>query len=501
MNNHQRRTKIVATIGPATANPEMLERLMLAGVNVIRLNLSHGTHEGHARIVEMVRSLSESLERPIGILLDLQGPKIRTGQLKDGNPVELVAGEEVILTVRDVPSEKGIISTNYKALPGDAKEGNRILLNDGMIELQVLGVNGEDIRCRVVYGGLLGARKGINLPDVAVSISSLTEKDMEDLRFGVEQKVDYVALSFVRKAEDIEELRKIAHEMGADIPIIAKIEKPEAVKNLDAILAVTDGVMVARGDLGVEVSPEAVPALQKRIIRLANAEGKMVITATQMLESMITNPRPTRAEASDVANAIWDGTDAVMLSAETASGSYPVEAVETMARITLEAEGTLPPRDRRRYPMKHDEDHHFAYTQAVTSAACAVSDELEAKAIVAFTQSGATARLIAKQRPKSPVIAFTPIVETYRRLSLVWGVIPKMIGLAHDTDEMVARAEDALLDSKLVAEGETVVIISGTTTGMRGATNMMKVDRLGDRKGGGKEHGKKGKYAKYHLYR
>ena len=499
MNTLHRRTKIVATIGPATANPEMIEKLIRAGVNVIRLNMSHGTHDGHAGIVEMTRATSSKLDLPVAILLDLQGPKIRTGPLKDDQPVVLTAGEEVILTVRDVPSEPGIISTNYKALPRDVKEGNRILICDGMIELQVISSNGEDVRCSVVYGGSLGARKGINLPDVEVSISSLTEKDMSDLQFGINQNVDYVALSFVRKAEDIEELREAITARGGDMPIIAKIEKPEAVRNLDTILAATDGVMVARGDLGVEALPEAVPTLQKKIIRAANSEGKMVITATQMLESMITNPRPTRAEASDVANAIWDGTDAVMLSGETASGNYPVEAVETMGRIAIEAEGSLSPRDRRRCLARHEEDHHFAYTEAVTSASCLVADELEAKVIVAFTQSGATARLVSRQRPRTRIIAFTPIPETYRRLSLVWGVIPRVIDLSRNTDEMVARAEDTLCETGLAKEGDTIVIISGTTTGMRGATNMMKVDRIGDRKA--PTTAGKGKYRRYHLYR
>lgn len=501
MNTQHRRTKIVATVGPATANPEMLERLVRAGVNVIRLNMSHGTHDGHAGIVDMTRAISARLDLPVAILLDLQGPKIRTGSLRDDQPVTLTPGEEIILTVRDVPSEKGLISTNYKALPRDVKKGNRILINDGMIELRVISTSGEDIRCSVVYGGMVGARKGINLPDVEVSISSLTEKDMGDLQFGISQQVDYVALSFVRKAEDIEELREAIRARGAEIPIIAKIEKPEAVRNLDAILVVTDGVMVARGDLGVEASPEAVPALQKKIIHAANSEGKMVITATQMLESMITNPKPTRAEASDVANAIWDGTDAVMLSAETASGQYPVEAVETMARIALEAESTLPSHERRRFHTRHEEDHHFAYTEAVTSASCLVADELEAKVIVAFSQSGATARLVSRQRPRTPIIAFTPIPETYRRLSLVWGVIPRMIDLARNTDEMVSKAEDSLRNTGLAKEGDTIVIISGTTTGMRGATNMLKVDRIEDRGGQEREAVQKGKYGRYHLYR
>ncbi|MDH4099485.1 MAG: pyruvate kinase [Nitrospirota bacterium] len=499
MNTLRRRTKIVATIGPATANPEMIERLIRAGVNVIRLNMSHGTHDGHAEIVEMTRAISSRLDLPVAILLDLQGPKIRTGHLRGDQPVMLASGEEVILTVRDVPVEKGVISTNYKALPADVKEGDRILINDGLIELRVISSDNEDIRCSVVHGGLLDARKGINLPDVEVSISSLTEKDMGDLQFGIAQKVDYVALSFVRKAEDVEELREAIAARGADIPIIAKIEKPEAVRNLEAILAVTDGVMVARGDLGVEAPAETVPVLQKKIIHAANVEGKMVITATQMLESMIANPRPTRAEASDVANAIWDGTDAVMLSGETASGKYPVEAVETMSRIALEAEASRPPRDRRRGCFRHEEDHHFAYTEAVTSASCLVADELAAKVIVAFTQSGATARLVSRQRPRTPIIAFTPIPETYRRLSLVWGVIPRMIELARNTDEMVSKAEDSLCKLGLAKDGDTIVIISGTTTGMRGATNMMKVDRIGDRKGA--EAGRKGKYRRYHLYK
>src|SRR5215471_6398960 len=421
-----RRTKIVCTIGPATSSEERLEQLMRAGMNVARLNFSHGSHVEHEQVIRRVRAISTHLGCVVALLQDLQGPKIRTGKLQDGKPVTLVDGSHIAITTRDVTGNTQIISTTYKPLPQDVKAGDRILLDDGLLELRVLGTNETDVRCEVVHGGELGEHKGINLPGVAVSSPALTEKDRDDLRFGIEQGVDYVALSFVRKPEDAREAQQLIRQYlterygeheERDIPLIVKIEKPEAVEQLDAILATTDGVMVARGDLGVEMPPEKVPLIQKRIISKCNELGLPVITATQMLESMIVNPRPTRAEVNDVSNAVLDKTDLVMLSAETASGAYPIEAVQMMVRIILETEaGGRTARQPQRQRLSQE--------KAVSHAARALSEEASVKAIVVFTQSGNTARLIAQDRPRTPILAYTPSARVYRQLALYWGVWP-----------------------------------------------------------------------------
>jgi pyruvate kinase len=476
-----RRTKIVCTIGPATSSEERLEQLMRVGMNVARLNFSHGTHDDHAAAIERIRAIAARLRYPIAILQDLQGPKIRTGQLQGGQPVMLADGATVTITTRPIIGDAQTIATTYQPLPQDVKAGDRILLDDGLIELRVLDTGATDVRCQVVHGGLLKEHKGINLPGVAVSAPALTEKDRDDLRFGVQHGVDYVALSFVRRPGDVMEAKQLIQQYQSEagdreeqpvIPVIAKLEKPEAVERLDEILAVTDGVMVARGDLGVEMAPEKVPLIQKRIISRCNDLGLPVITATQMLESMITNPRPTRAEASDVANAILDGTDAVMLSAETATGDYPIEAVQMMARIAQETEANG--RTARQPQCKRLTQEH-----AVSHAARALSEEASVQAIVVFTRSGASARLISKDRPRVPIIAYTPSERIYRQLALWWGVWPHCIRLSGSTEELIHEVDRRLQDDELMQRGQHVVIMGGMPIAAQARTNFVKLHRVG----------------------
>ncbi len=466
------RTKIVATIGPASRDPIVLERLIQAGVNVCRLNFSHGTHDDHLAVIRSVREIATRLDRPIALLQDLSGPKIRAGKMKDGQPAELRDGAIVgITTDLSVEGTSELISTTYEPLPRDLVAGDTILLDDGNLELKVLDCASALVTCEVVHGGLLKPNKGMNLPGARLSTPALTEKDRRDLAFGVQNGVDYVALSFVRKAADVLEAKALIAALGGSQPLIAKIEKREAVENLDAVLDATDGVMVARGDLGVEVSTESVPTLQKVIIKKANTLGKVVITATQMLESMIENPRPTRAEASDVANAILDGTDGVMLSAESASGAYPVEAVATMVRI---AEFT-------------EEHYGFGAPSGMTGAhdvatslarvASTVAAELRCKLIVCFTESGATARVVSAFRPRVPIAAITHNEQVYRRLALWWGVVPVRSVFVETTDEMMARGEDLLKRRGLAAAGDRVVMLAGQSQ-TAGATNMLRVHVL-----------------------
>ena len=471
----QRKTKIIATIGPASASVEVIEGLINAGANVLRLNLSHGTREGHAHVISNIRQASSKLGAPVAILLDLQGPKIRVGRLKTPF-VELKAGQEILIAADGRDGDESRISTTYADLYKDVKPNDRILMDDGLIEVRVLGVEVETIRCVVVYGGPLKEKKGMNLPGVDVSAPCVSEKDAADLEFGIEQGVDYVALSFVRRASEITGLRERIRAKGADIPVIAKIEKAEAIENLDAILDESDGIMIARGDLGVELSTEEIPVLQKKLISRANEAGKLVITATQMMESMIENPRPTRAEASDVANAVFDGTDALMLSGETAVGKYPVKVVEIMVRVALEAEvASL----AQKHLVRRKKGPIGSFAQAVAYAASAASVEVNPKAIVVFTETGETARLLSKLRPATPVIAFTNQLLTWRALSLVWGVSPYMVQFGEHTDEMICRGEAALVDNGLADFGDTIIVVSGTKVGMRGATNMMKIDWIG----------------------
>jgi pyruvate kinase len=466
-----RKTKIVATIGPASSSEVRLEALMRAGMDVARLNFSHGTHQQHAAAFQAVRAISTRLGRAVAILQDLSGPKIRTGALQEGQPVRLVDGAAITITTEPVVGTAALIATTYPHLAGDLHEGDRVLLADGLMELTVLASEGGLVRCRVVHGGLLGEHKGMNLPGVLLSAPAVTEKDMDDLAFGVSLGVDYVAVSFVRQADDLRLVRRLLRDRGADTPVIAKIEKPEAVKNLDAILGACEGVMVARGDLGVEVSPEKVPMLQKQIIEAANRHGDLVITATQMLESMVSNPRPTRAEASDVANAILDGTDAVMLSAETAVGQYPVEAVGMMSRIALEAEAS----GRAAGAADHS---RRGYAQAIAHAACSIAGDLDFKAICAFTQSGNTARLVSKERPTAPILAFTNQPRIHNRLALLWGVEPLPLDFAGNTDAVIRRVEAELLARGLVAAGDSVIVLGGSPLAAKGTTNFLKVQKV-----------------------
>ena len=467
-----RRTKIVATLGPASDSSEMIEALIEAGVNVFRLNFSHGSHDEHARRIARIRAASARLDRAIGLLQDLQGPKIRTGTFTEVDSVKLVEGATFTITNRPVPGDKTIVSTIYEALPRDVKPGDRILLSDGLLELRVESTTETDVVCTVIQGGELRERQGINLPGVNVSAPSLTEKDIEDLEFGLAQDVDFIALSFVRRAADVKALRERITAAGKDIQIIAKIEKPEAVQNLEEILDVVDGVMVARGDLGVEMPLEQVPLIQKRIIEQANRRSLPVITATQMLESMISNPRPTRAEASDVANAILDGTHAVMLSGETARGDFPVETVRTMARIaeTAEEEGAQYVRLQRAGWQFSEADTEL---RSVGAAVAAMVEAMRTDAVWVFTESGNTARMIAYFRPRVPIIALTPSEKMYRRLSLVWGVLPIFVGSSEY--ENFAHVFPLLEARGLVNRGDRVVVTGGHPFGQGLATNFIKV--------------------------
>jgi pyruvate kinase len=470
-----RKTKIVATIGPASRERAVLERLVQAGVDVVRLNFSHGEHAQHLAVLTLVRELSAAAGRPIAILQDLSGPKIRTGRLKGGGPVELVRGRRIVITTDEtIEGTAERISTTYDPLPKDVSTGDRILLDDGNLELRVVSTAGEEVECEVVFGGPLKPNKGMNLPGVKLSTPALTAKDRTDLAFGIQNGVDYVALSFVRQAADVEECQELIRSMGAKTPVIAKIEKREAMNDLPQVLEAADGVMVARGDLGVELSTEEVPTLQKRIIETANAMGKVVITATQMLESMVESPRPTRAEASDVANAILDGTDGIMLSAETASGAFPVEAVETMARIALYTEeyGSFRP------PTRFVGGSATVVARSLARVASTVAEELGCKLVVCFTESGSTARLVSTFRPTAPVAAITYNEQTYRQLALWWGVVPVKSAFAPNTDEMIVRGEALLKQKGLVVKGDTILMLAGQSH-TAGATNMLRVHVIG----------------------
>lgn len=470
-----RKAKIVATIGPASREPLQLLALLEAGMDVARLNFSHGEHREHAQVIHDLRKLTTLQGRSLAILADLPGPKIRTGKLENGQPVTLRTGQQLILAGKETVGNKERVSINYRRLAEDVQPGDRILLSDGLIELRVLGKRGGEVQCRVINGGELGERKGVNLPGVKLSISSLTPRDKEHLKFALAHGVNYFAQSFVRAADDVRELKRLIQRAGYATPVIAKIEKPEALEHLEEILSVADGVMVARGDLGVEMPPEKVPVAQKRIIALANERRLPVITATQMLESMIQNPRPTRAEASDVANAIFDGTDAVMLSGETASGRYPREAVAMMAKIIQEAETVAPRLPRRR----REQIPTVAETVAETVAHAA--DQLRMKAIAVFTESGSSARLVSKARPTPPVVAFCPHQEIRRRLALLWGVLPRRIRALRDVDALVREAERRLRQEKMVERGDIIGIVAGTPLRTRGTTNFLKFHTVGQR--------------------
>lgn len=472
-----RRTKIVCTIGPATADEEHIEQLIQAGMNVARLNFSHNTHEGHAKAIELIRSISARLNIPVAILQDLQGPKIRVGSLQNGQPVKLVDGADFTITIRPIVGTSEIVSTTYQGLAHDVKPGDRILLDDGLLELRVISFNETDVHCVVVHGGDLKEHKGINLPGVNVSAPAMTEKDKEDLRFGIAHGVDYVALSFVRRPDDVieakEMIKQLLHEQGSreKTLLIAKLEKPEAIENLEGILQVVDGVMVARGDLGVEMAAEKVPLIQKHIIARCNELNLPVITATQMLESMITNPRPTRAEVNDVANAVLDGTDAVMLSAETASGKYPIEAVQMMKRICIEVETGYD-------TSKQPHNQRLTQEQAVSHAARALAEDLSVRATVVFTRSGTSAQLISKDRPRTPILAYTPSEKVYHQLALWRGVWSHIVPLAGNTEELIAEVGELLKEQYQFKSGENVVIMGGMPLAAENRTNFVKLHRI-----------------------
>ena len=469
-----RRTKIVCTIGPATSSPEKLAALMRAGMNVARLNFSHGTRESHGAMIDSIRQISKSLEIPIGILQDLPGPKTRTIG-PQGGPVELCEGAKFILTTRTVPGSAAEVSVTLPTLPQDVRPGNQILLDDGKIELEVIRCQGQDVETIVVTGGMLSASKGINVPNVTLSVSSLTERDIDYLHFGLAKGVDLVALSFVRSISDVRTARAIIEQTQQRPLLIAKLEKHEAIDNLDEILEATDGLMVARGDLGVEIPIEQVPLKQKAIIRAANRVGKPVITATQMLESMITNPRPTRAEVTDVANAIFDGTDAVMLSGETAAGAYPIQAVRMMDRVAREVEPALPYAELL---QQKERDLEATTFDAISYDAVHAASQLNAALIVAFTSSGATARRVAKYRPSVPILAITPDIASWHRLTLTWGLTPLLSPLAESVEEMATEAKQAALNSGLARPGDRIVIVAGVPVGYPGRTNLLRIETL-----------------------
>ena len=459
-----RKAKILATLGPATREPAVIENLLNAGANAVRINMSHGTRDEQAEFVRLARAAAKSLNRPVAVLVDLSGPKIRTRQLKDGKPVELKTGALFTLTTQDIRGDETQVATNYPDLPRVVQAGTRLLLDDGAIALVVENTTKTDVVCRVINGGELGERKGINLPGVSLPIDSLTPKDIEDLHWAVEQNVDYIALSFVRSAADCSRAKTLINEAGGRAPLVAKIEKAEAIDRLDEIIATADAVMVARGDLGVETSVEQVPVYQKRIIEKAVHAGKMVITATQMLQSMVNNPRPTRAEASDVANAVWDGTDAVMLSNETASGEYPVPAVETMCRIIETAE--------EGHETDHDEVMKWVGRQsgrvsrALCEAAVFAAEEMRTQITGVLTESGLMARRLSSLRPKQRIIALTNSHDVQNELALIWGVETLLVPHVKTTEEMLRAGEKALLEGGLVEKGEMIVLMAGRLSGL-----------------------------------
>ena len=476
-----RRTKIVCTVGPASSGPADLERLVAAGMDVARINFSHGTHAEHAEVIRHLRQGDERWGRPVAILQDLQGPKIRLGTFGDGGGgrVDLQPGGSFILTARAVVGTAERASVTHPEYLKQVRSGDQIWMDDGLIQLRVEETAGDEINCRVVAGGRVSDHKGISLPNVPLPASCLTDKDKEDLRFGIRHGVDFVAVSFVRSAADIAEVRKFLHDQGADIPIVAKLERQEVLGNLAGVLTMVDAVMVARGDLGLDVPLEDVPHIQKEIIRQARAAKVPVIVATQMLESMVTHLRPTRAEVSDVTTAIFDGADAIMLSAETATGRYPVEAAQVMARIAERAEQAVLKEETRH---RRHERVGVGFPEAVSDAAAAAAHVLGARAIVAFTQSGFSARLISQERPEVPIIALTPFVQVQRRLALCWGVSSRLIRKVETTDEMIEEVEATLLGDGSVRTNDVIVIISGSPMWVTGTTNLLKLHRIGERR-------------------
>ena len=468
-----RRAKIVATLGPSTSTYEVVRGLVVAGLDVARLNLSHGDHAEHEELYSYVRRASDEVGRGVGILVDLQGPKIRTGSFASG-PVVLTSGDEFTITSEDVPGDRTMVSTTYRGLPGDVAVGDPILVDDGRVSLRVRSVDGPRVLTQVVEGGRISDHKGINLPGVAVSVPALSAKDVVDLRWALRLGADIIALSFVRTAADVEDVRRIMAEEGIVVPVLAKVEKPQAVAHLEEIVEAFDGVMVARGDLGVELPLEAVPIVQKRAIALCREEGKPVIVATQMLESMIAASRPTRAEVSDVANAVLDGADALMLSGETSVGTHPIAVIETMSRIIVhvEEEGLS------RLPELNG-DGSLSTAKALTHAAVMVADEVDASHLIAFTETGFSARIMARWRPATPLLAFTPNPRVRIQLALVWGIETFLVPPVGHTDDMVVQVDRALLEIGRATAGERVVICAGVPPGRPGTTNGMRVHVMG----------------------
>ena len=468
-----RRAKIVCTLGPAVESIEKITELIDAGMNMARLNLSHGSHDEHQKRLDLVRAAAKKANKAVAILVDLQGPKIRLGRFSSG-PHELSRGDTFTITTDDIAGTKDKVSTTYKGLPGDCKAGDAIMIDDGKVSVQVVQVKGNDVITKVIQPGMVSNNKGINLPGVAVSLPALSEKDIADLRWGLEAGVDFIALSFVRNTADIKDIHKIMDEVGVKVPVIAKIEKPQAVENLQEIVDAFDGIMVARGDLGVELPIEDVPMVQKRCITMARESAKPVIVATQMLDSMMTNSQPTRAEATDCANGVLDGADALMLSGETSVGDFPIDAVKVMARIIERTEEValdqIP-------PLKHSP---ATKAGAITKAATEVGSTVGAKFLVAFTQSGDSARRMSRLRSPIPMLALTPEIGTYNRLALSWGVESLLTASVNHTDEMVMQVDTILIESKRVKIGDLVLIVAGSPPGIPGSINAMRVHKIGD---------------------
>lgn len=472
-----RKTKIVCTIGPSSESLENTKKLIQAGMNVARLNFSHGDFEEHGNRIKNIRLANAELGTSVAVLLDTKGPEIRLGKLKE-EPIELIQGDAITLTTEEILGDRDRIPVTYDNLPNDLTVGSTVLIDDGLIGLTVERIEGTEIHCRVVNSGPIKGKKGVNVPGVKISLPGITEKDANDIIFGIEQGIDFIAASFVRKASDVLEIRELLERHnGGHIQIISKIENQEGVDNLDEIIEVSDGLMVARGDLGVEIPAEEVPLVQKMMIKKCNYAGKPVITATQMLDSMQRNPRPTRAEASDVANAIFDGTDAIMLSGETAAGKYPVESVQTMARIAERAESAL---EYREMFVKQANAQQTTVTEAISQAVANSALDLRAKAIITSTKSGYTARMVSKYRPKSPIIAVTTDEKVSRYLALTWGVLPIIGGEAETTDEMFDIAIEKAMSTGMLSLGDTVVITAGVPVGLAGTTNLIKIHHIGE---------------------
>lgn len=467
------RTKIVATIGPASSSPEVLRQMLLAGMNVARLNFSHGSYEDHGKMIQLLRDISSELDLPLTLLQDLQGPKIRVGQLPDTGMILTEGSSITLVPLADYTGQPNTVGIDYAYVAEEAIAGTQVLLDDGLLELRVTKIKGNTVECEVVTGGLLKSHKGVNLPSLNLRLPSMTEKDKKDLDFGISQGVDIISLSFVRKADDIRLLKQLLVEKGADIPVLAKIEKPQAVANLEEIIDECDAIMVARGDLGVEMRPEKVPLIQKQIIKLCNQKGVPVITATQMLDSMIHNPRPTRAEASDVANAIIDGTDAVMLSGESAVGEYPVQSVKMLANIAIDIELDA---KFTNYPCRNQDKTH-----ALAEALNRIDQILDLQCIVALTETGYSAKVAAAERPSVPIVALTPSIETYHNLNLVWGVRPVLFEYTHPTlEDLIHQMEATLLALNFVSVGDTILILGGVPLRKARTTSFLDIHTIGE---------------------